>query len=111
VPVERGAPQGTAREFARALQNGDQGRRRAVGALFAERDGTLERKFSPFEYIPFGGMGAAFAMYELKVVLGTLLHGYRLRPGSLGTPQNVRRGLTLGPRGGIPMVFVERRVG
>jgi cytochrome P450 len=74
----------------------------------------LERKLTPFEYIPFGGgarrcMGAAFAMYEMKVVLGTLLRGYRLRPGSLETPPPVRRGLTLGPRGGIPMVLVERR--
>ena len=38
----------------------------------------LERKFSPFEYIPFGGgsrrcLGAAFALYEMKIVIGTLL--------------------------------------
>jgi cytochrome P450 len=74
----------------------------------------LERKFSPFEYIPFGGgarrcLGAAFAIYEMKVVLGTLLHRYRLRPGSLETPMHVRRGLTLGPRGGVPMVLLEER--
>ena len=34
----------------------------------------LERKFTPFEHIPFGGgarrcLGAAFALYELKIVL------------------------------------------
>jgi cytochrome P450 len=74
----------------------------------------LERKFSPFEYVPFGGgarrcLGAAFSMYEMKVVLGTLLRAYRLRLASLETPAHVRRGLTMGPRKGVPMVFLERR--
>lgn len=75
----------------------------------------LERKFSPFEYIPFGGgsrrcLGAAFAMYEMKIVLGTFLRENRLRiaPGTR-PPVHVRRGITLGPRGGIPMILEQRR--
>jgi cytochrome P450 len=76
----------------------------------------LERKFSPFEYIPFGGgarrcLGAAFAMYEMKIALGTILRRYRLRSGGGKRLAFVRRGLTLGPRGGVPMVMVERRAG
>lgn len=74
----------------------------------------LERKYSPFEYIPFGGgarrcLGAAFAMYELKVVVATILRRHSLR--LLGTQPVVhaRRALSLGPRGGIPMVVQERR--
>ena len=74
----------------------------------------LERKYSPFEYIPFGGgarrcQGAAFAMYELKVVVATILRRHSLR--LLGTQPVVhaRRALSLGPRGGIPMVVQERR--
>lgn len=38
----------------------------------------LDRTYSPFEFLPFGGgqrrcVGAAFAIYEMKLVLGTLL--------------------------------------
>src|SRR5262249_31987850 len=43
----------------------------------------LERKFTPFEYLPFGGgarrcVGAAFATYEMKIVLGSILARHRL---------------------------------
>jgi cytochrome P450 len=74
----------------------------------------LERKYSPFEYIPFGGgarrcLGAAFAMYEMKIALGTVLRKYRLRSLSGKRIAFVRRGLTLGPRGGVPMMMVGTR--
>ncbi|WP_437634695.1 cytochrome P450 [Sorangium sp. So ce854] len=41
----------------------------------------LERTYSPFEFLPFGGgnrrcIGAAFALYEMKLILGTLLRRY-----------------------------------
>ena len=70
----------------------------------------LERQFSPFELIPFGGgarrcLGAAFALYEMKVVLGALLRGRRLRLADSGPLGEVRRGLLMGPRGGVPMIL------
>jgi cytochrome P450 len=73
-------------------------------------DRFLERKFSPFELIPFGGgsrrcIGAAFAMYEMKIVLATLLRAYRLRLVRDTPVRCVRRGVTMGPKGGIPMVM------
>ncbi len=69
----------------------------------------LERKFAPYEFIPFGGgarrcVGAAFAMYEMKVVLGTLLRKYRFRLVSDAPVVAAQRGVTWGPKGGIPMV-------
>jgi cytochrome P450 len=75
----------------------------------------LSWKPSPFEFIPFGGgskrcLGAAFAMYEMKVVLGTLLHENRLRLVSEAPIQYVRRGITMGPKGGVPMVLEARIV-
>jgi cytochrome P450 len=70
----------------------------------------LERQPSPFEFIPFGGgarrcLGASFAMYEMKVVLGTLLRGRRLRLASAEPEEEVRRGLLMGPKRGVPMIL------
>ncbi|HEY9657193.1 MAG TPA: cytochrome P450 [Allocoleopsis sp.] len=62
----------------------------------------LERQFSPYEYLPFGGgnrrcIGSAFALFEMKLVLFTILSQVGL---TLVQPQPlrpVRRGLTLAP--------------
>ena len=74
----------------------------------------LDHKFSPFEFYPFGGgsrrcIGAAFASFEAKVVLGTLLPAYRFelldnRPLSVE-----RRHITLMPRGGVRMRYYGHR--
>ena len=74
----------------------------------------LDHKFSPFEFYPFGGgnrrcIGAAFASFEAKVVLGTLLPTYRFellddRPLSVE-----RRHITLMPRGGVRMRYHGHR--
>jgi cytochrome P450 len=74
----------------------------------------LERKFSPFEFIPFGGgprrcLGAAFAMHEMKIVLGTILQRYVLRLAGRTPATSVRRGLTMGPGDDVPMVVCGMR--
>jgi cytochrome P450 len=43
----------------------------------------IERQFSPYEYLPFGGgnrrcLGLALAQLELKLVLATILSNYQL---------------------------------
>lgn len=70
----------------------------------------LDRKMTPFEHVPFGGgarrcLGAAFAQHEMKIVLGTILRSRRLRPASSDRVKPVRRGFTMGPRGGVPMIY------
>jgi cytochrome P450 len=55
----------------------------------------LERTYSPFEFLPFGGgnrrcIGAAFALYEMKLILGTLLRRYSFE---LASKKPVRVGL------------------
>lgn len=75
----------------------------------------LERDFSPFEFIPFGGgsrrcLGATLAMVEMKVVLAVLLRDYHLRLAGEAPIEHVQRGITMGPRGRVPMIMEGRRV-
>ncbi|WP_224248476.1 cytochrome P450 [Hyalangium gracile] len=70
----------------------------------------LERKYSPFEFIPFGGgarrcIGMAFANYEIKIVVGTLMAAYRFSLENPRPAKVVRRNLTLGPNTPIPMRY------
>lgn len=74
----------------------------------------LERSFSPFEYIPFGGgtrrcLGAAFSLFETKVVLATWLRHGVFQLKSTTTPKLERRNVTLSPEGGVPMTLTELR--
>lgn len=74
----------------------------------------LERSFSPFQYMPFGGghrrcIGAVFASYEMAVVLGVLLRRYNFQ---LLDPRPVvptRRSVTMGPSSPIPVKISPRR--
>jgi len=74
----------------------------------------LERQFSPYEYFPFGGsnrrcIGAAFALYEMKLVLATILSRYQLELREQKSVMPTRRGLTIAPKGGVKMVVCDRR--
>jgi cytochrome P450 len=66
----------------------------------------LEREFGPTEFLPFGGgsrrcIGAALALYEMKLVLATVLGGWELERTESRTLVPRRRGLTLAPSGPI----------
>lgn len=88
-------------------------------ALYPEPDAFrperfLARRFTPFEFTPFGGghrrcIGAAFATYELKLVLATFLREARLELAEPGEVRPVRRNVVLGPDTGVRMVLRERR--
>lgn len=74
----------------------------------------LERKFSSSEFIPFGlgvrrCMGAALAMYEMKLVLATLLSRCQLALVDNQPIKPIRSSITLVPAGGIRMVVVQGR--
>ena len=69
----------------------------------------LERQFAPHEFAAFGGshrhcLGAAFALQQMKIVLGTLLPAHRLELATEAPPRTVVRNLTLGAKDGIRMV-------
>ncbi|WP_254174434.1 cytochrome P450 [Planktothrix pseudagardhii] len=74
----------------------------------------LERKFSPYEFLPFGGgsrlcLGMALAQYEMKLVLATILLNYELNLLEKQPVKAVRRGVTLAPKGGIKMQLLNKR--
>jgi cytochrome P450 family 110 len=69
----------------------------------------INQKFSPYEYLPFGGgyrgcIGSAFAMYEMKLVLATILSHFQLELAEKRPVNPVRRGITIVPSGGVPML-------
>lgn len=69
-----------------------------------------------FSWIPFGGgmrrcIGAAFATFEMKIVLRTVLERAELRAASSRPERPLRRTVTLAPRNGTRAVLVRRRVG
>jgi cytochrome P450 len=73
----------------------------------------LERKFAPHEYLPFGGgarrcIGAAFALHEMKVVLGTLLTHYRFTLARTKRERPIMRNLAMGPKAGVRLTASSR---
>lgn len=75
----------------------------------------LNQKFSPFEYLPFGGgsrgcIGAAFSLYEMKLVLASVLSRFELALANQRPVYPVRRGITIVPSSsGVQMVVKASR--
>ena len=68
----------------------------------------LARSYSPFEYMPFGGghrrcIGAAFATYEMAIVLGTLLKRFQFELVDSAPVVPKRRNVTIGPSSEVPI--------
>jgi cytochrome P450 len=66
-----------------------------------------------YSWIPFGGgtrrcLGAAFASFEMKVVLRTVLRLARLEPATAEPEPARRRNVTLSPGNGTPAILSER---
>jgi hypothetical protein len=71
----------------------------------------LGRKFSHFDYVPYGGgarrcLGAAMASYEMRLVLGTILKRFRLRLASQKPDNGKVRAANVGPVSGVRMTRV-----
>ncbi|MBD2567555.1 cytochrome P450 [Anabaena lutea] len=74
----------------------------------------LERQYSQYEYLPFGGgnrtcIGMAFAMFEMKLVLATVMSQLDLALVNNISVKPIRRGVTLAPSGGKWLVSTGKR--
>jgi cytochrome P450 len=72
----------------------------------------LERTYSPFEFLPFGGghrrcMGAALSDYEMRIVLATIVTRWDFAPTR--DDWDVRHNIGMGPKHGVPMRVGQRR--
>jgi cytochrome P450 len=70
-------------------------------------------KPAPSEFLPFGGglrrcIGAAFATYEMKMVLAALLPRVEMYLAT-NRVRTVRRGITLTPSEGLPVLVASKR--
>ncbi|MEH1940538.1 MAG: cytochrome P450 [Nostoc sp.] len=75
----------------------------------------LERQYSPYEFLPFGGgarrcPGEVLALFEMKLVLATILSHYKL---ALADPEKAEkpkaRGVNYPPASGLKMLMLNRR--
>ena len=77
-------------------------------------DRFLEKQFTPYEFMPFGGgarrcIGEALAIFEMKIALATILSRYDLALVDTKPEKPIRRGLTLAPSRGVRMTLKGRR--
>jgi unspecific monooxygenase len=74
----------------------------------------LERQFTPYEYLPFGGgnrrcIGMAFALFEMKLVLATVLSSWQLERADSNQVRPIRKGLIFGLSDGVQMRVTGKR--
>lgn len=74
----------------------------------------LKQQFSPYEFLPFGGgsrvcIGATFALFEMKLVLATILSHYQLTLVSKRPERPKYGNLICYPASGVKMVMHGRR--
>jgi len=73
----------------------------------------LDSRISPYAFFPFGGgvrrcIGAAFASYQMKIVLTQILSRVELAPVSGYHARSVRRSIALAPSDGLPVIVARR---
>jgi cytochrome P450 family 110 len=79
-----------------------------------EPERFLNRTYSAYEFIGFGGgnrrcLGMAFALFEMKRVLATLMTQFRFELPNLRPIKPVRRGVTLAPPASLSLRFLGHR--
>lgn len=70
----------------------------------------IKKRFAPHEFLPFGGgthrcLGAALALYEMKVVLASTVGRYDVSLAGASDAEAVRHTITMGPRHEVAMIL------
>ncbi|MFN6488192.1 MULTISPECIES: cytochrome P450 [unclassified Nostoc] len=68
----------------------------------------INRKYSPYEFWPFGTgsrqcLGQVFALFEMKLILATILLNSKLKLEEKAPVTPARRGFLMAPKGGVKM--------
>lgn len=76
-------------------------------------DRFIGKSYSPFVYMPFGGghrrcVGAAFASYEMSMVIGTLIRQFKFELIEEKEVVPVRKNVTMAPSSNVPLRIWER---
>jgi cytochrome P450 len=76
-------------------------------------DRFLEGRPSPYTFFPFGGgprrcLGAAFASYQMKIVIAEILSRVELKRAPGYVASATRRGIAFAPSGGMPVIAIAR---
>jgi cytochrome P450 len=72
-------------------------------------DRFLESRQTPYTFFPFGGgsrrcLGAAFATYQMKIVIAEILARVELKPVPGYKASATRRGIAFAPSDGLPVI-------
>ena len=72
----------------------------------------LQRQYSAYEYLPFGGgnrrcIGSGLAMLEMKLVLATIMSRFQMALKDNRQVKPIRRGLTIAPPPNLQMVLID----
>ncbi len=73
----------------------------------------LERRFSQFEYLPFGGgvrrcLGMSFGHAEMKIILASAFTRFTLQLETAAPARPVRRSVVVAPSGGVRVLATSR---
>ncbi len=76
-------------------------------------DRFLETRQSPYTFFPFGGgsrrcLGAAFASYQMKIVIAEILSRVEMKKVDGYTARATRTGIAFAPSDGLPVIATNR---
>ncbi|HLX37972.1 MAG TPA: cytochrome P450, partial [Candidatus Binataceae bacterium] len=73
----------------------------------------IDARPNPYAFFPFGGgprrcLGAAFATYQMKIVLAEVLRRFEIAPVAGYVPRPTRVSIAIGPSKGMPVILKAR---